>query len=421
MPLETARLKTIAKRLDWAEWIIWIGMGAWAAWAFVTQGRVFMGVFAVILLAPGIAKLMAHPKAWHVSMVSWLGMNIAGAYIVLTGPTVWRAICLLGTLWGLRQCYQQRPGNNAAASDETDEATASQAADSAAGGPEHSLVLWLREPRFLDESILSRTATDAFDLPFNNAENAESFIVGKENIYMLRVQGELYHLHQWHRSYFEDPAAAAASIRELRRADAIRRHQAWIAIDHMPLGEGVPPADVLLRIGRLAAALAADGDDVIAVYHPPSGRIAPWDASLREKLASAEPLSAFTEPAQVPVIQVESDSPAMVAAVEEARRRWPEFVAAFRAASKPDRFSVKAPVTEGENTEFIWIEVKAIADGRIHGFLANEPVALGDLKLGAFVSVAEAELNDWVFPDPADATRPLGLFTVKAVTDAAGA
>ena len=34
---------------------------------------------------------------------------------------------------------------------------------------------------------------------------------------------------------------------------------------------------------------------------------------------------------------------------------------------------------------------------------------------GDFVSVAEAELNDWVCPDPADPRRPLGLFTVKAV------
>ena len=90
-------------------------------------------------------------------------------------------------------------------------------------------------------------------------------------------------------------------------------------------------------------------------------------------------------------------------------------MSAFHASADKERFSIKAPVTEAGRTEFIWIKVKAISEGQIHGFLANDPVALGDLKLGDFVSVAEAELNDWVCPDPADPRRPLGLFTVKAV------
>ena len=49
---------------------------------------------------------------------------------------------------------------------------------------------------------------------------------------------------------------------------------------------------------------------------------------------------------------------------------------------------------------------------------ANDPVALGDLKLGSFVSVAVADLNDWVCPDPANPQRPLGLFTLDAVNEA---
>lgn len=107
----------------------------------------------------------------------------------------------------------------------------------------------------------------------------------------------------------------------------------------------------------------------------------------------------------------------MAAAVAEARRRWPEFTAAYQRAADKAPFAVKAPVTEAGNTEFIWINVKAIADDQIHGFLANDPVALGDLKLGSFVTVSVADLNDWVCPDPSAPGRPLGLFTVKAVRD----
>jgi uncharacterized protein YegJ (DUF2314 family) len=112
------------------------------------------------------------------------------------------------------------------------------------------------------------------------------------------------------------------------------------------------------------------------------------------------------------VLPVSGDDPRMVAAVAECRRRWPEFVAAFEARSG-EHFTVKAPITHGDHTEFIWIEVTALENDVIYGTLGNEPVRLGPLKLGSKVRTAVADLNDWCYLDPTG--EPHGLFTLKVI------
>ena len=135
---------------------------------------------------------------------------------------------------------------------------------------------------------------------------------------------------------------------------------------------------------------------------------------MKAVLAGGKPLQLFDEQSFVPVLKVAGDDATMATAVAEARRRWPEFVSAFHASQNGSPFSIKAPVTENGHTEFIWIEVKSISAGQVHGLLANEPVNLGALKIGDFVSVPEAHVNDWCYQGAPDGL-PVGLFTVKAV------
>jgi uncharacterized protein YegJ (DUF2314 family) len=82
-----------------------------------------------------------------------------------------------------------------------------------------------------------------------------------------------------------------------------------------------------------------------------------------------------------------------------------------------ENFSVKAPVTYGDNTEFIWIEVTALEGDRIYGRLGNDPVDLGPLKFGSNVSVPLEDLNDWCYIDRR--RNLVGAFTVAAVQEAA--
>ena len=102
----------------------------------------------------------------------------------------------------------------------------------------------------------------------------------------------------------------------------------------------------------------------------------------------------------------------MQSAVAEARRRWPEFMAAFQTRDG-ELFSVKAPVRGGGNTEFIWIQVESCEGQQIRGTIGNDPVDLGGLKEGDAVAASAEEINDWAFLREG---QPVGMFTVKVST-----
>ncbi len=341
----------------------------------------------------------------------YAGVFVLLIHIVLTSEfTIWRALLVAAGCYAVWQHWGERAEFEAKMAAARGEGGIETEGES---GPKDSLVLWLREPLYLDTGIVSRLAGGALEVPFGEGEDCGNFVVGEPPLFMLKVGDGAMIVHHFERNYFDDPDVAE-ELGELRCAEAIRQHRAWLAVDLMRWEDGDDERDRYAIIGRLLAGFVSEGADVLAVFHPASGRIAPWSAEMGETLAGGDALSVFAKPAYVPVIRVDSDSKEMAEAVAEARRRWPEFVAAFVGAENRDSFCVKAPVTEAGNTEFIWLNVKAIADGQIHGMLANDPVALGELKLGSFVTVPESEINDWVCPDPANPDRPLGLFTVAA-------
>jgi uncharacterized protein YegJ (DUF2314 family) len=131
-------------------------------------------------------------------------------------------------------------------------------------------------------------------------------------------------------------------------------------------------------------------------------------------LKAADPLEALGYEAPAAVLQVSDDDPRMIKAVEEARRTWPQFVAALEQKAG-EEFAVKAPITVGGNTEFIWVSVTAIENDIIYGELANNPIALGNLKLGSRVKISASDLNDWAYLAQ---DGPQGMFTSKVIMDA---
>lgn len=50
----------------------------------------------------------------------------------------------------------------------------------------------------------------------------------------------------------------------------------------------------------------------------------------------------------------------------------------------------------------------------IHGTLANDPVSLGDLKLGSPVEIPLADMQDWCY---FQGDEPIGLFSIVAVRE----
>ena len=94
------------------------------------------------------------------------------------------------------------------------------------------------------------------------------------------------------------------------------------------------------------------------------------------KLRGADPLDALDTGGPVPVVGIAPNDPRLLAAVREARRRWPEFVAAFEQRDGAQIFSVKVPVREGKHTEYMWLSVSALEHEMIYGRLDNEPLAM---------------------------------------------
>ena len=115
------------------------------------------------------------------------------------------------------------------------------------------------------------------------------------------------------------------------------------------------------------------------------------------------------------VVYLADDDPRMKAAVAEARRRWPEFVAAFATRAAGQHFSVKARFTEGEAEEVMWLTVAGIEGALIKGTLDNEPHDIKTLKLGDPVVVKVDEMSDWMYPL---GDKRAGGFTVKVLLEA---
>jgi uncharacterized protein YegJ (DUF2314 family) len=100
-------------------------------------------------------------------------------------------------------------------------------------------------------------------------------------------------------------------------------------------------------------------------------------------------------------------------AVAEAQRRWPEFVAAFLSAEDRDMFIAKGPFTDGEHTEWMWVNVTEIEPSRVIGVLVSKPYRLRNFKEGDAVAFPLEDLNDWLCPGPDG--EPVGAFTEAIV------
>jgi uncharacterized protein YegJ (DUF2314 family) len=187
----------------------------------------------------------------------------------------------------------------------------------------------------------------------------------------------------------------------------LAEHRAWLSVD--ALGDDFP-GDPYPAIGKLIAEFL--DDNCVAVYSPATNQIAVYDSGIEDVLRGEEPLRIFDEFAKLPIVEVAEDDPEMVAAVTEARHRWPEFVAAFENRSDSQHFAVKAPFAEGEHCEYMWLTVTGIENDIIFGKLDNDPGALKDLHCGSTVRVPVAELNDWIIADDDDMT---GGFTIEVL------
>jgi uncharacterized protein YegJ (DUF2314 family) len=116
-------------------------------------------------------------------------------------------------------------------------------------------------------------------------------------------------------------------------------------------------------------------------------------------------------------VPISGDDAEMNAAIEEARRRLPEFRRvldedARRIIPVIEGALVKAAVTSvstGE-TEHIWLEDVGFEDDRIVGTVASAPNAIPEVVHGEDITVSSEDVSDWVYREGG---HTFGGFTVK--------
>lgn len=296
-----------------------------------------------------------------------------------------------------------------------------------------SLVMLLDEPRTASLKAVRTCVSHALDWDAKNLEEEDAVVeapaagaaVSRDPVlqqFLVRLPTGVFGISLCSRPYIADPSNfAKRMIRDKRLRKAVETHAAWVSVDLVSATPEEPEGrtGAYEVIGKILGALA--GPDCLAIYAPELSRCNEFDPALIERLNAGRPLSIFEEPTFEPVLEIEEDDPRMMAAVEEALRRWPEFVAAFhkRDQADDDRYIVKAEFSEGDRSEFMWVSVTdLIGGGRIRGILMNDPHELENVHRGMSVTVELDCLNDWLFPGGDGPV--VGGFTLDVLTDREG-
>lgn len=283
-----------------------------------------------------------------------------------------------------------------------------------------SFVALLREPVTWEPVVLAKMAGKVWnaDLGDGSSEGTDGFVVGVDIMNTIMHDGRMFLINCFPKPYTDDVDVDKASegIPDMRIRELFRQHRAWFSCDAMGVDGTTPEEEVLelyRRLGKLFVELL--DDNCLLIFLPDSSMGFPINDDTEAALRSEDPVKALQETLTLPIIEVASDDPLMIEAVEKARQGWAGFASAYEAKAGKN-FAVKAPVTQGDHTEFIWISVTSFEGERVYGELANEPGDLGPLKLGSKVSVLVSDLNDWCYIDPKE--NLVGGFTIEAVAKA---
>lgn len=411
----------------WMDAALWLAVAVWGAWGTATGGALAangwprfsaIAMLFALLVAAGYWTCQRWVRWMVVSVL--LGLAVALILFVVAGRplTLYRVIGVGCCLWGAWNAWKHKIPSRNDDDDRNDER------------PLVSLVLIQRELPYLEASIIARLASKAWEADIRassgdgesnsdadqpaDKDDGDGFVVGDDRLYMLMYGPGMFLVHNVDASYFDDVEEVLEHCKELRTRSAVAEHRAWTAIDLVRLDSDNPEIEreAYRLIGRFLAELANE-TQCLAVFDPASGAIHPFDPETEEKLRSDDPLGALREWFYSPIMRVEEGE--LEAAVEEARTRWPEFVAAFETREPGDErpFIIKAPFGE-ENVEFMWVEVTALEGDAIFGVLKNSPHAIPELHEGDRVRVAAAGVCDWLCVADGQA---LGGFTVKAIED----
>jgi len=271
-----------------------------------------------------------------------------------------------------------------------------------------SLVLFLGRERTFDEADWRQRLGAEFGVAFGGPDddNDEHFVVPEDGFVRV-VSGDAMALVQLAAAE-PKPAAELQRYDDLRIRRVFGEQKQYLRL--YSLGDVGEAAEAARRrfLGRIAAALW--GDDVLGLNWHCDATLVPASAEVPKQLRSEQPVAATLGEPVSQVLEA-TDREAMAAAWAKARETWPEALAHLQ---KGGELSAKFPfarVTK-RGTEHIWVTVQSVDGDVVRGVLANEPMDLGDRKLGSEVECKLADLSDWLFLRDG---KMVGGYTVKVL------
>ena len=288
-----------------------------------------------------------------------------------------------------------------------------------------SMVQLRTKQRYLESVIVAEALSSAWNLKLvveregerneDDDESSDGFVMGESphiHVLLMKPPMTMFIVHNLPHPFWEDSVGLAKNVPNLRYAQAVEQHQAYLSVDCVHWAGETPNAQetIYQYIGKAMSALA--DDDVLAVLCPEKNQFNLWSEDLEPILSGPNPFAIFDTEVKAAVIQVPASD--TESAMQQARERWPEFVEAFKQReSEEDIFLAKAHFEGEDGGEYMWLKVFGMEPEYVHGHLINEPMRRTKLRNGSQVEVPVGEICDWVCQGPDG--KPMGNFTNEAI------
>jgi uncharacterized protein YegJ (DUF2314 family) len=95
-------------------------------------------------------------------------------------------------------------------------------------------------------------------------------------------------------------------------------------------------------------------------------------------------------------VETSADDEEMEAAIARARSEVDTFLAELEKPTGTDH-SVKAPITDKDQTEHFWLTGITFANDQFEGTIGNEPGMVSNVKFGQKWTVKKSDISDWMY------------------------
>ena len=251
-----------------------------------------------------------------------------------------------------------------------------------------AIILLLSEYRAVDSEILRNAVPEPKGGSSVKIEGHYIYVSAKDYAFKILFRSDPYIPGGLERN------SLAERVQDLRLRSAILAHTAFISV----YVENDTPEALRANTRRMAAITAAalSDDTVLAIWDADTNRmVIPRDENLR-LLADGEWDEAFRALTWDPISAVAPGD--LDDEIEEARRRFPEFVKVFEQSGEQEASIVKFGFSDRatDKVEHMWVRVQSITGSKVTGELLNEPHSLSSPRQGDTVTKEIAELTDWM-------------------------